>query len=170
MSSSIESDPSTRTSILEAVTGMFTLPAVAKDEDLRSAVAQWFTLVASGEHSAAQGFLNIQNSADEMSVRDFILRVSELTSGGKVTNPKPIIGAVGPDGHLDLDALATGPIDLVVRWIPSPENKEKYPGVIGEIYHTVPVNGEWSRLEAAFFVRSDDGLLSLQLRDVCDDE
>jgi hypothetical protein len=108
---------------------MFTLPLVATDDDLREAVTRWFNLVASGETSAAQAFLNIQNP--EMTVNDFISRVSELTSGGKVTPPQPI----NRKGPIDIEALANGPISLVCRWFPGTNTTDKYAGVIADIPH-----------------------------------
>jgi hypothetical protein len=139
---------------------MLTLPDNATDDDFRAAVFKWFRLVATGALDDAQEFLDTQHSTGVMKVQDFVARVAELTSGGVVTMPEPIT-------HDNLDELrGDGPIAIVCRWIPGAETTEKCPGFIADILHTIPVDGEWSDIDASFFVRAQNGAFVLQLRDV----
>lgn len=140
---------------------MFTLPLDATDDDLRGAVTAWFGLVASGAIDEAEEFLDTRDSAESMKVQDFLSRISELTSGGMVTMPETFLPDVPPD-ELPVD----GPVDIVCRWIRGSQTTEKHPGFVADIVHTIPVDGEWSDVDASFFVRANDGVLSLQLRDV----
>ena len=143
---------------------MFTLPKSAKDDDLRDGVRQWFTHIANGEIAEAQEFLDTDDSPEAMSVTQFIERVADLTSGGKVTVP-PKIEDLPDDFKVD-DIPLEGPSDTVLRWIPGPNTTERYPGFVADILYTIPVNGDWSALDASFFVRAKNESWSLQLRDI----
>ena len=139
---------------------MFTLPLSATDDDLLGAVTAWFRLVASGAIDEAEEFLDRRDSADSMKVQDFLSRISKLTSGGMVTMPEALPDSPPEDSPVD------GPVDIVCRWIPDSQATEKHPGFVADILHTITVDGEWSDVYASFFVRADNGVLSLQLRDV----
>ncbi|MDX1945521.1 MAG: hypothetical protein SFU86_08930 [Pirellulaceae bacterium] len=140
---------------------MFALSANATDDDIREAVVKWFCIVASGATKEAEDFLDGNDSAGSMSVWDFVSRASALTSGGMVSAPTPI----NLDSEWD-DFPIDGPTDIVCRWMPGPKTTEKHPGFIADVLFTIPVNGQWSQIHASFFVRSNDGRLTLQLRDV----
>lgn len=140
---------------------MFTLPATASDDELRDAVNRWFTLVGSGALNEATDFLDYRESPPALSVEDFVSRVAEITSGGKPSIPSPIPREIPPD-ELPID----GPVDIVCRWIPGSKATEENPGFVADILHTIPVDGQWSEIEASFFVQLCSDRLSLQLRDV----
>jgi len=139
---------------------MFTLPIDATDDDLRAGVTRWVTLVASGAFKEASEFLD-SDSQYAMTVDYFIAMVADLTSGGMVSIPEPILLEFDSD-ELPLD----GPCDIVCRWIPGCEATEKHPGFIADILYTIPVDGTWSDIDASFFVRRRDDYLTIQLRDV----
>jgi hypothetical protein len=143
---------------------MFTLPSNAKDEELRAGVHTWLNLVASRDIQAAQDFLDA--GPKSLSVKEFITRVKQLTSGGQVSASERI------DWDKNVDELALdGPIDMVCRWLPGPETTGEHlgfigEGFIGEIMYSIPVDGIWTEYDAYFFIRDFEGRLSLQLRDV----
>ena len=138
---------------------MFTLPANATDDELREGVIRWFNLLACGDIKAAQEFLAIEPGS--ISVEEFVKRVKKLTSGGKITAAQAV------EWEMDVEEFPIdGPIDIVSRWVPGPATTGKFPGFVGDIVHTIPVDGEWSDFDASFFIRSRDGGLSLQLRDI----
>ena len=139
---------------------MFTLPPSATDDELRAAVSIWFDLVASGDVAAAEDFLN--SGPESLPVMEFIARVQQFTAGGKVTPAEQI--AIDRE-HVD-DLSVDGDVGLVCWWIPGPKSTGKYPGFIGDVLCTIPVDGAWSDLDASFYIRELDGRLSLQLRNV----
>ena len=142
---------------------MFTLPKTATDDDLRDGVREWFRIVANESIADAELFLD-SDSPDAMPVVQFIERVSELTDGGRMSAP-PAIDEFPKNLTVD-DIPLDGPSDIVCRWIPGPNTTDKYLGFVADILHTIPVNGEWSKCDASFFVRSKNDCLSLQLRDI----
>jgi hypothetical protein len=139
---------------------MFTLPSDATDDELRAAVMVWFGLIANDAIGKANAFLDSQGE-NSVTVERFVHRVAKLTDGGKITAVETINWEVDAE-ELPID----GPVDIVYRWIPGPATTGKHPGFIGEILHSIPVDGEWSDLDASFYIRDHDGSLSLTLRDV----
>jgi hypothetical protein len=141
---------------------MFTLPEYANDDDLVEGVVGRFKLVASGATSEADEYLDFEGALNPLRVSEFIDRVALLTNGGRLHLPPEPTPSEEEGDSLSID----GPAPIVCRWIPGPDSTEKYPGFIADIIHAIPVDGQWSSLDASFFVRANAGRLLLQLRDV----